>query len=379
MGNLMKIKYNQNDIISLLLLSFTIIISIQSGMVKYISLILISSFCILNRKFNLIYIYPTLPTIFVCFYGVVLAIVMNNDTYYTFKEAVLLLIPCIIAVSYYEMLYNKEKLIDNLFIGYIIVDLIFYIPKFTIENLAESQLCPAFGVFVCYYFFIKQKKIKTILALLFLVLAYKRITYLALVFAFFYYFCAFIYFKKGKSNKKIYTVILVSFIMMYIIMLCYLNFIKTGGLEHFLYQHKINSMGRTQYWLYFIEDYKIDFFYVGKGMGYVLNKVMEVHDKNFELLHNDIMKIYIDCGLIGFTIWFLLYLMINFKVFNITHDKKKTIFTTGLYLYSLFHYMTDNYTININYNLTIVLIVLSVTFNKTENTKAIGYDNWRSI
>ncbi len=116
---------------------------------------------------------------------------------------------------------------------------------------------------------------------------------------------------KNKKNILSYIIIGISLSASFL----YVYLIKSGTLQNIFEILNINSMGRLTVYNWFSNQYKLSFFYFGKGFQYIHKYMIsglgsELVNK-FGYLHNSILQIYIEMGFIGFWIWLGIWMVLN--------------------------------------------------------------------
>lgn len=200
------------------------------------------------------------------------------------------------------------------------------------------------GLFFLYYVFFENKNsknhnLKIILSIICLFLGFKRIEIFALVVV-----CLLVNLirKMGKANE-IKIVNFISFFFIFV-SIAYIIVIRAGILEDFSKKYDINFNTRLEAYKYFESDYNLSIFYSGKGLGYSMEKLALAGNllKGIGDLHNDVLKIYIECGCIFWIIYFVNFSILQVKrlkrIFN--EDVSKLYFILMVFTYIL--YLTDN-------------------------------------
>lgn len=215
----------------------------------------------------------------------------------------------------------------------------------SILESAHSTLLIMPLIAICYLIELRQRYSKEILfrlimAIFISLLAYKRIAIGAAVLTFMIYYFNHIY-------NKIYIYISGFFIIA--VLLCYIEFIKSGMIYLFSVEHDIDLNYRQILWPEFEQFYNLSINFIGQGWGFV-SKYLHLHNEqlfgnNIGGLHNDILKIYIELGFIGFIVYFsffIIYIPIYlYKKFG----KNVSLYFYLCQLYLAIIYFTDNATI----------------------------------
>ena len=186
----------------------------------------------------------------------------------------------------------------------------------------------------------KSKKDVILLCIcsLFIVLGYKRITIGALLFISLFYIIVKI---KFANSTKMYNYVN----MMLIGATTFYAFISAFGVSVFKSISDIfgiDFMGRIQIMEYFQNSFNWRDILVGRGFMFsdnFLNLSSEVN--HYAAIHNDILRVFIDVGFVGFVIFFVyttIYLHRKLSMGN----KDVMLFNEMILMYLLMHYTTDN-------------------------------------
>ena len=205
-----------------------------------------------------------------------------------------------------------------------------------------------FGQFFVYYMMFAPKSRKSerrirrcgiILSLFFILLGLKRGTLPAVIIV-----C--IYVKLLRLFKKPEKLIMATGISMALFFYVYLYLTRSGLLVAFLESHGVDMMGRDVLWSLPNKYYELSPFWKGLGFESVTELVNQWYQEgliNREYpLHNDILKIFIELGAPGFTLW----AGIHYILFPAYWIKKQDTQTGMLYMAILMYmsasYLTDN-------------------------------------
>lgn len=220
----------------------------------------------------------------------------------------------------------------------------FYYTEREVTPLEVHELTLSMGLFFLYYLFFEDKtyknhNLKIILCAVCLFLGFKRIEILALIIV---WLLVMLIRRMGKKNEiKIVNIISFFFIFISVI---YIIVIRAGILEDFSKKYDINFNTRLEAYKYFEDDYDLSFFYPGRGLGYSMDKLALAGNllKGIGDLHNDVLKIYIECGCIFWAMYFINFSLLQVKrlkrLFN--EEVSKLYFILMVFTYIL--YLTDN-------------------------------------
>lgn len=206
----------------------------------------------------------------------------------------------------------------------------------------NSDLNFSLGLLAIYYFgnnFVITRKEKKhfICMILLILLGGKKIAYLGTAVV----ICMCILLKKIREAtfKRLTKIIS---IFMIIICFVYVFLLLDGTLSLYLNNHEVNTMGRIKMYDFVAQYCHFGLDYVGKGYSFS-NLILENNSYKY-VLHNDILKIYVDLGIYMFSFW----LIYNFFVLT----KKVSKYCSGnwklghlvwyMTLYLFITYSTDN-------------------------------------
>jgi len=146
-----------------------------------------------------------------------------------------------------------------------------------------------------------------------------------------------------------------------------------GWLFDLLASSGINMMGRTIYWRHVINLTYFDVAYLGNGVNWTYQWLSDnlYYLGGAGALHNDILKMYVEIGFVGFLIWLYLFLwsIPSFiqKKYGFRALKAYVVFTTMIFVI----YATDN--VDTYYGpqfLYVSFVVTQAMFSKAHNAKA---------
>ena len=205
-----------------------------------------------------------------------------------------------------------------------------------------------FGQFLIYYLMFAPKDTKgerrlkrcgVILSLFFMLVGLKRSALPAVLLV-----CVIV--KLVRLVKKPQKLILAAGIFLFLFFYVYLYLTRSGILVTFLESLGINMMGRDVLWSLPNDYYELSPFWKGLGFESVTDLtemwVREGLINRAYPLHNDILRIFIELGALGFTLW----AGINYIVYPAYWIKKHNTETGLLYMailaYMTVTYLTDN-------------------------------------
>lgn len=132
-----------------------------------------------------------------------------------------------------------------------------------------------------------------------------------------------------------------SFILMFVVF-GYLYFLYSGLYLELARDFDIDMKGRDSFYSFFISKSDYTLTYLGYGMGYV-NRYLQDYSPFGPImgLHNDILRIYVELGMVGSFIFYYLMFVKNYFVHSSIDIRYGTYFCLCT-LYCVFTYFTDN-------------------------------------
>lgn len=202
------------------------------------------------------------------------------------------------------------------------------------------------GVYVIYFLFFchgeRYRFLYAGIALFLFMAGLKRIAFLSMTVAIvFAVFCCLLN-SKGKKRLLIITSFLVVGLCFY-----YVTIIQSGLFTRFCEEHDIELNGREKIYDFISHYYRISPSYRGHGYEFcaqLLKSMKGTKDQVLAvgLVHNDILKMYVELGFWGFVFWILWYYVYQTHWYITRCGKKTAVCFMTLSIYMLFSYMTDN-------------------------------------
>lgn len=244
---------------------------------------------------------------------------INGFNSYAINEAVYYYTPLIFIIVYSQISEEQdvETILNYLFVLYVIVFLKNFAGQLTLANLKsisfansyspfESELAFVFLIFECFYLYMGKRK-NAIISLILCILSFKRISMLAAIA--FFIFSKWIVVKKAV-NKKMVIVTTVAFVLLPVLTCLMLN----DTLEAWFYQTfhvTLNeiTLTRSSRIEAVINSGQIKYG-VGSVTTYLTKYLNALHGSNFSNrnLHNDLVKIYLECGILGSIVFTYIYM-----------------------------------------------------------------------
>ena len=205
-----------------------------------------------------------------------------------------------------------------------------------------------FGQFFVYYMMFAPKGLKSerrirrcgiILSLFFILLGLKRGVLPAVIIV-----C--IYVKFLRLFKKPEKLIMATGISIALFFYFYLYLTRSGLLVEFLESHGVDMMGRDVLWSLPNQYYELSPFWKGLGFESVTELVNQWYQAGLinraYPLHNDILKIFIELGALGFTLWAVIHYVMFPAYWMKRHDTQTGMLYMAILLYMTATYLTDN-------------------------------------
>ena len=205
-----------------------------------------------------------------------------------------------------------------------------------------------FGQFFVYYMMFAPKGLKSerrirrcgiIFSLFFILLGLKRGVLPAVIIV-----C--IYVKFLRLFKKPEKLIMATGISIALFFYFYLYLTRSGLLVEFLESHGVDMMGRDVLWSLPNEYYELSPFWKGLGFESVTELVNQWYRDGLinraYPLHNDILKIFIELGALGFTLWAVIHYVMFPAYWMKRHDTQTGMLYMAILLYMTATYLTDN-------------------------------------
>lgn len=275
------------------------------------------------------------------------------------------LVPLLVAFALY--VYFGENMLQIVDMQFVASCLIYLIPhiRFGIENgFAESTFAFVFGAYLIYYAY-KKQWIYLIGAMILMYCSGKRIAILAAAVALAVLFLLWIF----RNHKKLaFTIwgMVVGAVNFYIYLIC------SGTLGYFCQGIGINTNGRTKVYATMVEWLDSSVLLWGKGLGIVEKLLGYWKFYEFNNLHNDLLKFYIEIGIIGVVLYLISY-GVTFWLIEKKFGKAEMSLVLSMTIYSIVLFATDNVSIYIIYLIPIYSIYFAVLAAKEKGNKA-SYD-----
>ena len=259
--------------------------------------------------------------LFFCMCTANAAIMLLEMPKYGFVESVTSVVTCIVTFGEAEGFVRALEIHDITFLfGQFLIYYLMFSPKST---KAEKRM----------------KRCGVILSVFFMLVGLKRSTFPAVLLV-----C--VYVKLLRLLKKPRKLILATGISLFLFFYLYLYLTRSGILVAFLESLGIDMMGRDVLWRLSNEYYQLSPLWKGLGFEGVTDLVnMWVREGLINRaypLHNDILKIFIELGALGFTLWAGINYIVYPNYWMKKHDTETGLLYMAILAYMTVTYLTDN-------------------------------------
>ena len=250
------------------------------------------------------------------------AIMLLEMPKYGVKESITSIVTCIVTFGEAKGFMRALEIHDITFLfGQFFIYYMMFAPKGTAEERRIRRL----GIFFSMFFLLVGLKRTTIPAMILVCLAVKL---------------------ARLSPRKLQKLIMATGIGLFLFLYVYLYLTRSGLLMRFFQMLGVDMMGRDVLWSLPNEYYELSPLWKGLGFEGVSELVsMWVRDgllnKSFPL-HNDILKIFIELGALGFTLWAGINYILYPAYWILQHDTENGLLYLAILTYMTVTYMTDN-------------------------------------
>ena len=244
---------------------------------------------------------------------------INGFNSYAINESVYYYTPLIFIIVYSQISnkQNIKNILNYLFVLYVIVFFKNFMGQLTLTNIRsisftnsyspfESELAFVFLIFECFYLYIEKRK-NAIISLILCILSFKRICMLVAIVLF--VLSKWLIQKKPVSRKMVVAAV-IFFVLLPILTCAMLNdtfeawFYQTFHIT--LYEVTLSRSSRIET---VINSGQIKYG-LGSVTTYLTKYLNAMHGSNFvsRSMHNDLIQIYLECGVIGSIIFTYVYI-----------------------------------------------------------------------
>lgn len=341
-----------------------------AGTKKYIVVVLIGSILLfLGRKKKwsaetLVCI--ALPAMIYLLLGGISSFFSFNIQTTTVKMILFWLIPLFFSFSLY-VYFGKNILhvVDMQFIGCCLVYVLPNVRGIIENGYVESVFAFVFGIYIIYYVY-RKRWCYFAVALILMYYSEKRIAMLA-VFVVLAVMMIMWVFRNHKSLAMTIWGTVCFTVLIYVWAIC------SGTLAYFCQGIGVNTNGRIKMYTTIVEWFGDSTIVLGKGLG-VVEKLLEYWRVfEFNNLHNDLLKFYIEIGIVGLTLYMVSYGIAIKLIGKIFGNKQMSLFLS-IAMYSIALFATDNVSIYIIYLIPMYTICFAVLSEKEHEDIKQVYD-----
>ena len=249
------------------------------------------------------------------------AIILLEMPKYGIKESIASVVTCLVTFGEAEGFVRALEIHDITFLfGQFFIYYVMFAPKST---ASEKRL----------------RRAGMILSLFFILLGLKRSTLPAVLLV-----C--MYVKLLRITGKPMKFILATGIALFLFFYFYLYLTRSGILVAFLESLGIDMMGRDVLWSLPNDYYKLSPFWKGLGFEGVTDLVNKWYKEGLinraYPLHNDILKVFIELGALGFTLWAGINYILYPAYWMMRHNTETGLLYMAILSYMTVTYLTDN-------------------------------------
>jgi hypothetical protein len=282
------------------------------------------------------------------------AIMLLEMPKYGFKESVMSVLTCLITFGRAEGFVRALEIHDITFLfGQFFVYYMMFAPKGTKREKHRRVCCILLSLF-----FILLGLKRTVLPAVLLVCLYIRLL---------------------RFAKKPGRLIMATGIGMFFFFWLYLYLPRSGILIAFMESLGIDTMGRAVLWSLPNKYYEFSLFWKGLGFEGVTDLVNMFYRQGLinrpYPLHNDILKIFIELGAPGFTLWAGIHYILYPSYWMKKHDLQTGMLYMAVLLYMTVTYLTDNTAFYFWSSIGLRLIPMSYSYRVTESGRR---TRWRA-
>ena len=236
-----------------------------------------------------------------------------------------------------------------------------------------------FGQFFIYYMMFapkssaSEKRIRRwglILSVFFILLGLKRSVLPAMLLV-----C--VYVKLLRVSRRPKTLIMATGIILVLFFYFYLYLTRSGILVSLLQSLGVDMMGRDVLWSLPNDYYELSPFWKGLGFESVTDLVNMWYQQGLinhaYPLHNDILRVFIELGALGFTLWAVIHYIVYPAYWTTRHDTETGMLYMAALAYMTVTYLTDNTAFYFWSCVGLRLIPLSYSYRIKESEKQLRW------
>lgn len=353
-------------------------------------------FYLIKKEINLILIF-FIPQLCIYLYTFLISILKRNieniDSFSIFTRAsgffLYALIAIIVAIVVNKM--GKNDIISILYTGFLInysicillsicrngllntLKNIFNYNVISVGNILEAhEVGLTMPLFLFYFLMsdVKYRNIKIISCIIVVFMTQKRIVYGTVILVLVFYFML----RKVDKKKKFLTITTIG-----LFVACYLwiYILRSELFWKFIDKHWINMMSRQYIWKGLENIYYFSPFFVGNGSGYTARwlakntfKIIPSASGIVGAIHNDILRMYIEYGFIGFGLYLYNFFILNTKRIYRWFSEQEGMLYLLLIIIQVLLWTTDNVSTYFNFQIVFYTIVFRFPNNNLQNSSS---------
>lgn len=312
--------------------------------------------------------YSFIPKMVIYIYTVILILLGLTDKEY-FSSNLQTFINGLTAIAVFYLVGNKALKVS---IYAVIAAYLILLLKclFSGNSLEFNDLAFSVGYIVIYMINVRKKwRLKVLfvdlIILIMILLAGKRIGIFALIIAVLWLKIS------SKFDKKMYkNIMIISATLISTIALIFIAFTLSPQWMKQIDSLGINLSGRNYYYSVMSDHahFGIDFIGLGRNAcQYIISHEYQYfHIGN---IHSDILRMYIECGMVLFIIWLGYYLYIEPFIILKSYGTKAACFLFSITIYTFIVYFTDNTELYLMNNYFYILTFLTFLYSEKSNLK----------
>lgn len=285
-----------------------------------------------------------------------ITVLSSFATIYLLEEKTLNYTSSSIALSFFVViLYNLFTLGPSIFTNafYALINSTNVVNVFEIHDLTFAV---GLILLACIFYrneFTDQELKGFYLAVIIMLMGFKRIQLLAIIIIFIYMFILRRFEEKLRSK-----LIMLTGFAVFLFCYAYVFIIKFGYLNNLINKMGINTMGRITFYNWIRRYFEFNPKYMGIGLG-ATSKMMQLYTKwPIATIHSDILRMFVELGFVAFGIWAGYYLVYCFRLILKRYTLIEAEFYFVLILYLFLLHFTDN---TVNYFTTQYVFMILVT------------------
>lgn len=223
-------------------------------------------------------------------------------------------------------------------------------------------LCILMNLIIEKHTSLKKRNVLFWISVVLFIISWKRIGIFAVVMTYLY----FVFFSNNQNRNESFFVKITG-IGGTIICLIYVSLVVSGEFVTLLKLFGIDMSGRDIIYTYFRQFASFSLKFMGRGVGFVSRQFdyttsADLYNMvSIRALHNDLFKMYIEIGFIGFSVWIIWWLIKFPMIIQRRYGVKKSFLCLLFIIFSFILYTTDNTESYINYQMELSAIITYIS------------------